>query len=79
MVRSAPLLEAASRAPAALEDVPPPGPPLRRPPLSRFVQAIRFLDGITPHRREKVLPNGVVEVILIEGARRTGGAAERGL
>src|SRR5262245_42480231 len=38
-----------------------------RPPLSRYIQLIWFVRG-TPPAREKILPNGVVEVIMNLGS-----------
>jgi AraC-like DNA-binding protein len=37
---------------------------LPRPPLSRYVECLWRAQGMTSHKRERVLPNGVVEVIL---------------
>jgi AraC-like DNA-binding protein len=39
-----------------------------RPPLSRYVQLIWFVRGTRGPAREKVLPNGVVEVIINLGS-----------
>lgn len=58
----------ASHARASAADVPRLALHVPRPPLSRFIEAIWFLEGTTPHRREKVLPNGVVEVIINLGS-----------
>ncbi len=39
-------------------------PYVPRPALARFVRFIWIARGITAHRRERVLPNGVVELIV---------------
>ena len=38
------------------------------PPLSRYVECLWRAEGITSHKRERVLPNGVVEVIINLGS-----------
>ena len=35
-----------------------------QPPLSRYVECLWRAQGMTAHKRERVLPNGVVEVII---------------
>ena len=39
-----------------------------RPPLSRYVECLWRAEGITGHKRERVLPNGMVEVIINLGS-----------
>lgn len=41
---------------------------LPRPPLSRFIECLWAVSGTSGHKRERVLPNGVVEVILNLGS-----------
>jgi len=41
---------------------------LPRPPLSRFVECLWAVTGAADHKRERVLPNGVVEVIINLGS-----------
>jgi hypothetical protein len=33
------------------------------PPLSRFIDRLWQIEGVTPYSRERVLPNGVLELI----------------
>lgn len=39
-----------------------------RPPLSRYIDCLWRAQGIADHKRERVLPNGVVEVIVNLGS-----------
>ncbi len=41
---------------------------LPRPPLSRFVECLWAVTGTADHKRERVLPNGAVEVIINLGS-----------
>jgi AraC-like DNA-binding protein len=41
---------------------------LPQPPLSRFIECLWAVSGLTSHKRERVLPNGVVEVIINLGS-----------
>ena len=39
-----------------------------QPPLSHYVECLWRAQGLTPHKRERVLPNAVVEVIINLGS-----------
>ena len=41
---------------------------LPQPPLSRFIECLWAVSGTSGHKRERVLPNGVVEVIINLGS-----------
>jgi len=41
---------------------------LPQPPLSRFIECLWAVSGTSSHKRERVLPNGVLEVIINLGS-----------
>ena len=43
-------------------------PHVPKPPLSRFVELIWAIEGVSTHTREKVLPNGAIELIINLGS-----------